>query len=294
MKKLKIFALKKPLLFTLLIMTFALIFFYAPTEKLYLLFCDKQYATFLGELTNKMAVSIILIIVLIKFDLNKGIGLTTFPNRLKEWSIAWPLMIILMISLLSLIFGNVTIDTSRPFMVTVYTLMNFFIGLSEELLVRGLILGILLLKWGNTRKGIYLSVIVSSVIFGIAHLGNFIAMPSILLATLSQVLYAIFIGIFFAACVLRSKTIWPVIILHSTIDFFGQIQQIAVGGGIEAANKALASTSLLQALQPIAIYFMLASYAFFILKKVTPADIQYKFSNNNKKNCSTDVVHEQL
>lgn len=68
MKKLKTFALKNPILFSLLLMIFVLILFYAPTEKLYLSFCDKQYAKFLGELTNNMVVSII-IIVLIKFDL---------------------------------------------------------------------------------------------------------------------------------------------------------------------------------------------------------------------------------
>lgn len=280
MKKLKTFALKKPILFSLLLMTFALIVLYAPSEKLYLSFYDMQHSTFLGELTNNIVVSIILIIVLIKLDLIKSIGITAFPNRWKDWFIAWPLMMILLISLLSLITGNLIIDTSKPGLISIFILMNFFIGLTEELLVRGVILSILLLKWGNTKKRIYICVIASSVIFGSAHIGNFIANPNILVATLSQVVYATFIGIFFAACVLRGKTIWPAIILHAAIDFFGQLQQIAVGGGIEAAKQAAASTSLVQALQPILIYFMLASYAFFILRKVTPTSIQSKFFNN--------------
>jgi membrane protease YdiL (CAAX protease family) len=294
MKKLKTFALKKPILFSLLLMTFALIFFYVPTEKLCLPFCDKQCAEFLGVLINKMVVSSILVIVLIKFDLVKSIGLTVFPNRWKDWFIAWPFIIITLINFLPLINSSLIIDTSKPVMVSLFTLMNFSIGLSEELLVRGVILGMLLLKWGNTKKGIYISVIVSSAIFGSGHICNLIANPSFLVATLSQIVYATSIGIFFAACVLRSKTIWPMIIFHAAFDFAGELQLIAVGGGIEVANQITASTNLREALISILLCSILAIYGFFILRKVTPTDIQCKFSKKINENCNTEIVHECL
>ena len=279
MSKLKTFTLKKPLLFSILLMTFALIFFYMPTEKLFLPFYDLQYATFLGELCNKVMVSIILILILVKLDFTKRIGLTTFEIRGKDWFIAWPAAIIILIGLLPLIVGSLTIDISKPNVVGVFVLMNFFIGLSEELLVRGVILSVLLIKWGNTKKGIFLSVIVSSVIFGTAHLGNMIGNTGFLVATISQVVYATLIGIFFAACVLRSQTIWPAIIIHAAIDFASQLQQIAVGGGVEAARQVTASISLSQAFLPVIIYANLAGYGFFILKKVTPATVKSRFDS---------------
>jgi membrane protease YdiL (CAAX protease family) len=292
MKKLKTFASKKPLLFSLLFMTFVLILSCAPTGKLYSPLLGKQYTVFLDELTGNIVTSIILIIVLIKFDLIKSIGLTSFSNRWKDWLIAWPFIIIILVNFLEVITGNLTIDTSKPVMIILFTLMNFFIGLSEELLVRGVILGVLLLKWGNTKKGIYLSVIVSSVLFGSAHILNLIGNPSILVATLSQVVYATFIGIFFAACVLRSKTIWPMIILHATIDFFGQVKLITIGGGIEALRMAEASISLQDALMSIVVTLIFSIYAFFLLRKVTPVDIQCKFSKKVNKNCGSETVHE--
>jgi membrane protease YdiL (CAAX protease family) len=292
MKKLKTFASKKPLLFSLLFMTFALILICAPTEKLYLSFCDNLCAVFLGQLTKNLVVSIILIIVLIKFDLIKSIGLNAFPNRWKDWFIAWPFIIIILVNFLEIITGDLTIDTSKPVMIILFTLMNFFIGFFEELLVRGVILGVLLLKWGNTKKGIYLSVIVSSVLFGSGHILNLIGNPSILVATLSQVVYATFIGIFFATCVLRSKTIWPMIILHATIDFLGQVKLITIGGGIEALRMAEASISLQDALMSIVVTLIFSIYAFFLLRKVTPADIQCKFSKKANKNCGSETVHE--
>ena len=286
MKKLKTFTLKRPLLFSILLMVFALIVFNMPTEKLFLPFYDLQYSTFLKELINKVLVSIIIILVLARLGFIKSIGLTTLATRGKDWFIAWPSAIILLIGLLPLIVGSLTVDLSKPNVVIIFILMNFFIGLSEELLVRGVILSVLLTKWGNTKEGIYYSVIVSSVIFGAAHLGNIIGNTGFLVATLSQVVYSTLIGVFFAACVLRSQAIWPAIIIHAAIDFVSQLQQIAVGGGVEVAGQVTASMTLLQAFQPVMIYAMLAGYGFFILKKVTPATVKSRFDNYISENGS--------
>jgi len=192
--------------------------------------------------------------------------------------------LLILVNLLPLIIGRLTIDISKPKVVSIFILMNFFIGLSEELLVRGVLLSVLIIKWGNTKKGIYHSVIISSLIFGTAHLGNIIGNTGFLVATLAQVVYATLIGVFFAACVLRSQSIWPAIIIHAAIDFVSQLQQIAVGGGVEAAEQVAASISLMQAFQPVIIYAMLAGYGFFILKKVTPATVKSRFDNYISEN----------
>lgn len=270
---------KRPILYTLLLTAIALAIIYLPTKNLLLTLNDLQLTTFIGQLINNLIVSILLIFCLHKLDLVKSLGLTTIPKKLKDWLIAWPLLIILLLILLPIITGSLVIDLSKPFIVSLFTIMNFFIGLAEELLVRGFILSMLIMKWGTTKNGIYQSVIISSLIFGCAHLGNLIIDPGLIVATLSQVFYATFIGVFFAACVLRSQSIWPAIILHATIDFVGQLQQITIGGGIEAANQVTASVNLLQAMQPIILYGMLASYGFFLLKKVTPVTIESKFTN---------------
>ncbi|WP_198283747.1 CPBP family intramembrane glutamic endopeptidase [Clostridium cellulovorans] len=80
-------------------------------------------------------------------------------------------------------------------------------GLFEEVLCRGVILTVMLRKWGNSKVGIYLSVITSSLIFGTAHIANFLSNRSLLLATVTQITFAFFIGVFFATCFLRNKTI---------------------------------------------------------------------------------------
>lgn len=275
--KIKALATKRPVLFSLIVMICALFIFYAPIEKLFSQVFDAQYAHFLAEISNKFIVSTAIVLILAKLSLTKTIGLTSFPKKIRDWLIAWPLFVILLLALLPLLTGDLAIDQSKPGMLPIFIFMNFLIGFSEELLVRGLLLSVLLLKWGTTKKGIVVCVIASSMLFGSAHLGNLFINPSLVVATISQIIYATFIGIFFAACVLRSQSIWPAIVLHAALDFISQIQQIAVGGGIESATQTNASMSLTQASQTVFLYMILASYAFFLLKKVTPEHIKMRF-----------------
>src|SRR5690348_11174559 len=89
-----------------------------------------------------------------------------------------------------------------------YILDSFSIGFFEEVLVRGFILIVLLVKWGNTKQGIYFSVISCSIVFGLAHIINLINDPNLVIATLTQITYATSFGVIFAALVLRNRTIW--------------------------------------------------------------------------------------
>jgi membrane protease YdiL (CAAX protease family) len=100
-----------------------------------------------------------------------------------------------------------------------FTLWMLMIGVFEEVLIRGIILNNMMKKWGGTKKGIYLAVFMSSLFFGIAHLVNLIESPGLVIVTLAQVVYAFFIGVFFASVYLRSKNIWVVIIYHALMDF---------------------------------------------------------------------------
>lgn len=270
---------ERPIQFSLLIMIFALITFYLPTKDLYSKILDPQYAYLLGEISNKIIVSIVLLFIFKKISFIENIGLTAFPRSIKDWMIIWPIFIILFIGLIPLITKDVVVDQSKPLILIIFTFMALLTGFSEEILFRGLLLSVMLLKWGNTKKGIVFSVLASSVLFGIAHIGNFFINPDLVVATFSQIIYSTLIGIFFAACVLRSQTIWPVIFSHSAINFVAEIKEVALGGGIAAATEASASMSLMQAFQPMIIYMVLASYAFFLLKKVTPALIKSRFQN---------------
>lgn len=94
-------------------------------------------------------------------------------------------------------------------------------GLFEEVLVRGLVLKLLLLKMGHTKQGIINACIISSVIFGALHMLNLIHTD--VLPVMSQMIYATAIGVFYAALFLRTKTLLIPILFHGMVNLSTQI-----------------------------------------------------------------------
>jgi len=113
-------------------------------------------------------------------------------------------------------------------------------------------------------------VLVSSAIFGLAHLFNLALGRQTLLAGLTQVVYSFFFGVAFAACFLRNRSIWPAIVMHAAVDLGGSLlQTIAVGGG----QPAVVNGTIVEAASTIAITLFLFLYGLFILRKVTPENM---------------------
>lgn len=110
----------------------------------------------------------------------------------------------------------------HPLLAVVSAGINALISASfEELLCRILALHILIngfVSQGKTRPILY-AVLVSSLLFGLAHLANLLNRPEALGALLGQTLYASFIGVGFAACYLITRSLVPLILIHAAINF---------------------------------------------------------------------------
>lgn len=91
------------------------------------------------------------------------------------------------------------------------------VGFAEEIYFRGIILKVL------DGMGIKTAVVLSSIIFGVTHLGN-IAGGANIFETLLQVVFAFIIGIVFAEMFIISKSLIPVIIWHFLHDFTSFLQ----------------------------------------------------------------------
>ncbi len=114
-------------------------------------------------------------------------------------------------------------------LVTGYAATAFF----EEGLYRGAILGLL------RPKGVWPSVLISSLLFGLVHLSNIALRGNPGLIAL-QALGAFTAGIGMAALRLRNRSIWPVIALHFAHDLFFQL-----GGLPVAVSDAINATVLM-------------------------------------------------
>lgn len=95
----------------------------------------------------------------------------------------------------------------------VLILFTIFVGISEELFFRGIILEIL-----SFNKSAKYAIIVSTVFFSILHLTNLAGGISINYAIL-QVIFAFVFGIVAAQITMLSRSLIPAIIWHFTHDF---------------------------------------------------------------------------
>ena len=94
------------------------------------------------------------------------------------------------------------------------------VGIREECIYRATLQNIVAKKYANSVKGIWITVIVSAILFGLCHISNlFFGIHP--LSVLSQVISAICIGTLFSAVYLRSGSLWAPILVHALTDIAG-------------------------------------------------------------------------
>ncbi|MDA3781111.1 MAG: CPBP family intramembrane metalloprotease [Bacteroidales bacterium] len=95
----------------------------------------------------------------------------------------------------------------------------FIVGFAEELLFRGIILPIFIKYFKSQKNVLFLSVILSSSIFGMIHYVNILKEPDNFWGITHQVFFALSIGVFFGGLMLRTKNILIPSIFHGFVNF---------------------------------------------------------------------------
>ena len=132
-----------------------------------------------------------------------------------------------------------------------FFLMAILSGFVEEILFRGLMLRALL------PTGIWRAALISAALFGGMHILNVLSISSPAYALL-QVGYAAAIGFGYAALVIHTGTIWPLILAHFLTNFAG----FMAAGGAGAAGPVAVREILFSA-----VYIVLFSvYGTYLLR----------------------------
>lgn len=116
--------------------------------------------------------------------------------------------------------------------ISLYGMAKLCGSLFEEILFRGFILGVLLYKYHDSKHGILKSVIISSLLFGLAHIAN-IWSQSYQMSTrivINQVYGATCFGVMYSAIYLKTRSIIVLSILHFINNFFSGIEELADSG----------------------------------------------------------------
>jgi membrane protease YdiL (CAAX protease family) len=242
--KLKTAITQQPLISVLLLAISTLIFQYIP----FFLSPESDDATL--KFFGKIIISILTMTLITVLSWWKEIGFTLQLNW-REWLSYLPLLILPALSALVSDF-----QVTSPAQITFFALFAFAIGFAEEVIVRGIFLRIFL------PKGRLYAVLMSSLIFGLMHLGNLL-IGADLGSTLTQVVYATLIGIAFAGVLSYGRSIWPLIVIHALVDFFPMLS------GPVADNSQM---DILSVLILIAVQIPFAIYGYWMLRRRMKAE----------------------
>jgi membrane protease YdiL (CAAX protease family) len=172
------------------------------------------------------------------------------------WVSAYP-----MIGALGFGFAVLTSDTvSGPvMMITVVLTLNLLVGLSEEVLFRGIVFGAL-----RQRHSLMISIIVSSVAFGMLHLVN-LGIGQAISLTAFQVVNATALGALFCAIRLQTNSLWPPVLLHMMWNSYVMLGQ-AMSEPISDAEQPAIDASTDLTLSSFALPLILLGVAVWVLR----------------------------
>ena len=129
-----------------------------------------------------------------------------------------------------------------------------FVALFEEFAFRGVLLPTIL-KGRSGRRGIFLSVIISSALFGLFHLINLFYGASFA-DTMLQVGYSFLVGSMCAFTLIKTGSVWPGVIVHAVYNFCGKIVP-RLGDGNMLDTLQIIITVIISILCAIYIVYML-------------------------------------
>lgn len=222
MNKISAFAFRRPFLYGfLLVITLAIVT--AVMYPIHFLFPETVEGI-------KLADSIVKVIIfLLFFALQYAMGwmsVTGFASlpKAKDWT--W-IILILVYKILVEAFaftGDVQLFLPQSSLGWIEVAYSFATGLLEETLFRALIFYPMFVAWGSTRAGLIRSAIFSGMYFSLTHLFNLMVNP--VGAVVAQAIILTIPGILYAAILLKTRSIYPAIIIHSLTNLFVNVKII--------------------------------------------------------------------
>ena len=217
---------KRTVLFTVLILVaFALLLALEVFKKY--IFGGAKLGETLYMISTRYLGGVIAIVLVSKY-LGKDVIIPVFSKRGLLIIIPCFLVAINNFPFISYISGDAYIDSSIDRAI-ILVFLCLGVGFFEEILFRGCIFVAILKRFGNTKASLFISLTISSAIFGATHLLNLIGGGGG--EVILQVGYSFLTGAMFSFVLIMSGNIWYSVLLHAIYNFCGSAVP-TLGGGI--------------------------------------------------------------
>ena len=173
------------------------------------------------------------------------------------------------------------------------------IGVFEEFLCRGFIQNEFIERFSKNRKQVFLSIALSSLIFGGMHITNIWIGDQGVVETISQIIQATGLGILLGSIYYRTKNIWSCVFLHAFWDFavfLGQINIIKDCTTVDVSTKYLLYMLISSCLFTV-IYILISFYILRksktnnIIEEYTEEEIKKSEANKSRLACIIIIIY---
>ena len=236
MKGFKQFATGRPILFSI-VTTISVLGFYILAGILAAILTEDDASGSIIEAGGRLIGSLIFLFVIWRLSWQEATGVARMGS-LMAWIVAGLILLYEVITQLAPYTDNVAFGTIAPTETAAAALNALMTGPLEEIPFRGLVLYAFLRLWADSKQGIWQSVLLCSLLFGFSHLIHiFLGRPAPQ-ATLVAI-NTFLAGIYYAAIVLRWRTIWTVVVLHSLLNVAATVVAYNVPGFEEEVSALL-------------------------------------------------------
>ena len=269
MKRIHSLAIRRPLAFGLVITFLFILLVLISSLVVGRIWQANTSGWYFGSMIGRLVSIFILIAVLWHLAWLVAVGCT----KLGGWRI-WLILLILleyaMVVSAYAMTGRVSFgysDTVLAGIAAVFIMLHAFL---EEISFRGLVLHGLIRAWGSTDRGVFRSVLVSSLFYAGYHILYLAGEPPGIV--FGRIVVAFLLGIFFGALVSRGKSIYPAAFFHGMLNVAGYLNL----AGAEVAGTPSSWLLLSVFMLPLAIYGL------YLLRSQTQPSHNFKSSLQTK------------
>lgn len=274
----------KSIVFSILVIIVIVIIHQIP---IYLLMQNLGMAENIANLIDKITLNLIVVVLAILLIKKRGLWKV---SGLSYKVIKSPYLYIILLFYLFIFTGGFNSIKLIPahrlssLLVLIFLIKSVTVGFLEEVVFRGLIQGSIIKDFGNTKRGIVFSVVLSGIIFGIAHIINIGEIYIDLNGVIRQVFAATCLGTLFGVVLLRTRNIYPIIFIHSAISFFSLIGTLFPEYFPE---KIYGEKSVSELIASTVFFILLFGSAFIIAMFLIRKEIDYETIANKNNDVYT-------
>lgn len=192
-----------------------------------------QFEYLIAKLSSGIIIRIVLISIAILLIKRLGFEKFTGLNAINKFKNIHAIIIPMVFIFMGLFSNWTTFYNTQLFPLILFAVSVLAVGILEEFVFRGAIFPLCIQALKDYQRPILMGAILSSSLFGLIHLVNLFSQPDNVVGIISQMFFALAMGVFFCGLMIRTENILIPSLFHAFVNFsFGSGELTATAADV--------------------------------------------------------------